>query len=223
VAKRKPVPAPAPAFEPYWIGNPASLMGGKLGRMLVAAQTFCGVRVVYRWANVDAQLGVRDRIIMDHELKNYPRLNLEESALQSALLELKLDMLNQGATPEAVQLFRGVVPLTDEELQEMATKLTKKTTAKAAPAAKATKAAPAAKAKTPKEPKAPAENRKYKHLVKRADIKTREGTWTAHMVDVVMGNKTTDDASAELATSKEYGDRKLDFGWCVKKGYIEFA
>lgn len=200
---------PAPDFEPYWINNPAAVTGGKFGRMLVAAKTFCGVRVVYRWVNIESEIGVRDRIIMDGDLRHYTRLNLEESALQSALLELKVDMLNQGASPEAVQLFNGIVPLTEQELQEMATKLTKKT---AAPA-KATKA-PAA-AKTPKAPKEAAEakedTRKIKVLMK--EHGAREGTKRADMLDTIYASKTVQEAV-------DAGVSKSDVSWAARAEYI---
>jgi hypothetical protein len=200
-----------PAFEPYWINNPAAVTGGKFGRLLVAAETFCGVLVVYRWLNVDSQIGVRDRVILDWELKNYSHLNLEQSACQSALLELKVDMLNQGASPEAVRLFNGIVPLTKQELNEMATKLTKKTTAeKKAPAAK-TKAAPKAKA-APAEAKS--DDRKIKILMK--DHGAREGTKRADMLDTIYGCKTVQEAV-------DAGVSKSDVSWAARAEYISVS
>ena len=49
----------------------------------------------------------------------------------------------------------------------------------------------------------------------------REGTWTNAMMKYITSSKTTDEAVAKLAKDKEYGDRKLDFNWAVKKGFIK--
>ena len=201
------------AKYPYVVTDPASMLGGRFGRLFVMAPTFCGARAVYRMPSVSSGLGVFDRVIHEQQLPLYGKQQHEEETLQSLLLELKQDMLDHGASPEAVQLVGAVSPFTKGELNTMAEKLTRK----AAP-----KAAKPAAPKAAKVAKAPQADRTYKHLVKRADIKAREGSWTAAMVDIIMAHKSTYAAKAALAADKTYGDRRVDFAWAEKKGYIAF-
>jgi hypothetical protein len=42
------------------------------------------------------------------------------------------------------------------------------------------------------------------------------------MVDAIMSNKSTDAAKAAIAAHPEFGDKRVDFGWAVKKEYIAF-
>lgn len=132
---KKPKP-----FKPYAAANPASVVGGKFGRVLVLAPSFCGVRAVERLCHMpDLQLGVRERYIPISQLPHYKPLDESKFPLQSLLDELKEDMLLHGATPEAVMLVGAVSPFNEKELEAMAKKLsTKKAPAKKAPA----KAAP---------------------------------------------------------------------------------
>lgn len=157
----------------------------------------------------------------------------ENTSLQSALTRIKKVMLSHGATAEAVEFVGALAPFSQEELEVMAAKLSKKPAAKAETKAKAAseKKAPAgkpkgnadalAKAREERAAKA-AENRKYKTLVKLKDLSLREGTWTEAMVQAILGNNTTDDAKAAVAKHSEFGDRKPDFSWVEKKGYISF-
>lgn len=202
---------------PYPVRNPASIMTGKFGRLWIVGTTFMGLRAVYRHPNIETQLGVLDRVIPAEQVRHFARIDLEESALQSLLLELKEDMLNHGASSLAVQWVGELSPFSKKELNTMADKLTKKAAGAAKPAAKG-----AAKPKAEKAEKAAPADKTYKHLVKpdAAIGGTREGTWTRRMVEIIMGTKSTAEARAALAKDKEYSDKSLDFGWAAKKGFI---
>lgn len=221
---------PTPAFEPYRVRDPfARVSGPWLGWWVVVGRTFCGLRVVGRKVYVEGTgiMGVTDAVILDHHAKHY---TVDENTSCQSLLEgIKKEALAHGATPLAVQWLGELSPFSEEELKTMAEKLKTKGADKKAPA-KADKAAPKSKGNPEalakaREARASAaqEDRKYKPLVKLADAKVREGTWTARMVEIILGNKTTQAAKDELAADKEYGDRRLDFGWAEKKGLIEFA
>lgn len=224
-------PAPAPAFEPYLVSDPYSLVRGPwLGKWLVLGPCALGaVRAVGRVPHMEGvSPGLVDRTIWEDHLRHYRRIDDEITTCQSILEGVKKEALEHGATPLAVQWLSEWITFDDKELTTMAEKLKTKAAkaAKAAPAEKPAKKGgnPEALAKA-REARASAaqEDRKYKTLVKRGDIKTREGTWTEAMVDIIMSNKTTDAAKAELADHKEFGERRLDFGWAEKKGYISFS
>lgn len=221
---------PAPTFEPYLVGDPYTLLRGPwLGKWLVLGPTFCGWRAVGRIAHHEgANVGVVERVIYDWNLRHYAPIRDENNTCQSILAGVKNEALAHGATPLAVQWLSEFITFEEKELSIMAEKLKTKGSTKPAKTADAAKPAkkggnPEALAKA-REARASAaqEDRKYKTLVKRADIKTREGTWTEAMVDIIMANKTTDAAKAELAEHAEFSERRLDFGWAEKKGYISF-
>lgn len=86
---------------------------------------------------------------------------------------------------------------------------------KATPAPKG-KATPAKAAKP-----APGADRTYKHGPKANDA--RVGTWRAAMLGVILAHTSTAKANAAQAKAREFSDRKLDFNWCAKEGYITFA
>lgn len=224
--RSKAPPAPA-AFEPYLVSDPFSMVRGPwLGKWLVLGPCALGaVRAVGRTVHMEGVgPGVVDRTIWASHLPNYRRVEDENFTCQSILEGVKKEALEHGATPLAVQWLNEWTPFTEQEMTIMAEKLkTKPAKAAAEKKAPAKKGNPEALAKA-REARASAaqEDRKYKTLVKRADIKTREGTWTEAMVDIIMSNKSTDAAKAELAAHKEYGDRRLDFSWAEKKGYISF-
>lgn len=197
-------------FEPCVAKDPASAIGAPFNRVFMLAPTFEGTLAVQRWANVDSLLGVRDRVIPNHLMKRY---TLEEIPLQSALEELKVQMLAEGATPEAVRLVGEHIPLSEKELSIMAAKLTKKTTApKATKAPKAEKAAKAPKAeKAPKE----ADTRKIKVLKK--DHGARDGSKTAERYDAIIASKTVDEAlSNDLI-------KMADINYAVKQGIVSLG
>ena len=216
--------ATAPTFDPVVVRDPYSMVGA---RWLIVGETFQGVKAVgYQPAHAPPMLGTVDRVIQAQHLPNYSEAP-ENSSLQSFVESLKALMVAHGASPLAVEWIGDISPFSEKELNIMADKLKTKTEKAAKPAAKspaprkgnpqALEMARAARASAAKE------NRKYKTLVKLSDIKLREGSWTATMVTVIMTNKTTDDAKAELAKDKQFGDRRLDFGWAEGKGYIEFV
>lgn len=218
-----------PGFVPCVARDPASAMGAPFNRVYMLAPTFQGTLAVQRWANVSSLLGVRDRVIPNSQIRLYTH---EDISLQSALSDLKKQMLTEGATPEAVRLVHEHSPFTEEELSTMANKLAKKT----APAKKAdaTKVAPKSTAKKdtakasakPKpegsSPVGTARNFKYKTLMtaKQAGEKLRDGSWTARMVDIIMSHKDAASAREALAADAEFNEKRLDFGWAIKKGFI---
>jgi hypothetical protein len=121
---KKPEP-----FQPYVASNPASVAGGKFARVYVLAPSFCGVRVVERLCHMPGlQPGVRERYIPAAQLPHYKPLPEQEFPLQSLIAELKVEMLQHGATPEAVMLVGAVSPFEEKELNIMAKKLTTKPT-----------------------------------------------------------------------------------------------
>lgn len=141
--------------------------------------------------------------------------------LSEVTADLKSKALICGATLEAIQLLAELTPLSKEEETTMANpKLSKK------PAA-------ATAAKAPKEKKAGAVGRvaaefDYK-VVKGAKNETREGTWTRHMIEVILAHTSTAEAraanaNAKGATSKgqKFSDKSLDFAWAKAQGFITF-
>lgn len=209
MARRKPAP-PATAFEPHAVRDPASLLGGRFGRLVVLARTFCGYRAVYRRPNVDSQVGVLDRVIFDWQFPLYPKINHEEISLQSILNELKEDMLAHGASPEAVMLVGGHSPFNEEELKVMATKLAAKSGTQK-PAAK--KAAAPAKPKAERKAKESAGPDERKITVLKKEHGARAGTQRATMLDAIYKSKTVDEAVKNGATSG-------DVAWAARSGYI---
>jgi DNA-binding protein H-NS len=184
------------------------------------APTFEGVLAVQQVVNIPSQLGVRDRVIPNWQIKNY---TLDENcSLQSALQELKVQMLTEGATSEAVRLVGEHITITEEEYKTMAEKLKTKT------GGPAKKPAAAAKNKEPDNEKTgsgrgrTAANFSYKNLMtpKEAAEKVRPGSWTARMVEIIMANKTAAAAREALANDPVYNDRRLDFKWAADKGFI---
>lgn len=213
-----------PGFVPCVARDPSSAIGEPFNRVYLLASTFQGVLAVQRWANVGSMVGVRDRTIPATQMKHY--VLRDDLALQSALDELKPQMLTEGATPEAVRLVHEHSPFTEEELSTMAEKLKTKTAAKAK-ADKPAKAAAAPKTAKPKGEGAvgTARDFKYKHEMtpKQAAEKVREGTWTGRMVEIIMSHKDAASAREELSKDKTYSDKRLDFGWAEKKGFITIA
>jgi DNA-binding protein H-NS len=184
------------------------------------APTFEGTLAVQRVVNIPSQLGVRDRIIPNWQMKNY---TLDENcSLQSALEELKVQMLTEGATPEAVRLVGEHITITEEEYNIMAEKLKTKTGTPAKKPAAATKGNAPAKEKTGSGRGRVAADFTYKHLMtpKEAAEKVRAGSWTGRMVEIIMSYKTSAAAREALANDAEYGDRRLDFKWAADKGFI---
>ena len=209
-------------FVPCVARDPASVVGGTFSRVFMLAPTFEGTLAVQRIVNINSQLGVRDRLIPNWQMKNYT--HDENCSLQSALEELKVQMLTEGATPEAVRLVGEHIPITEEEYRIMAEKLKTKT---ATPAKKP--AATPAKGKAPAKEKAEGTGRgraaadfSYKHAMtpKQAAEKVRAGSWTGRMVEIIMSHKTSAAAREALAADAEYSDRRLDFKWAADKGFI---
>lgn len=209
-------------MQPYFVQDPTSVVGGPTGRLLVTAPSFRAVRVVQRRLVVGTRYAVIDRVIMEADLSNFNKIPLENSSLQSALLELKQFMLNHGASPEAVQLFHGVMPFTTKELNIMATKLARKpaatkttAAAKKAPARKApakAKATPAKAKATPAE--AFEDTRKIKVLKK--EHGAREGTKRAAMLDSIYASKTAQEAL-------DAGVAKGEIAWAAREEYISLT
>lgn len=175
-----------------------------------------GMGVSALWQHKDLFDGARPAIVPD-----------ENTSLQSSIASIKKAMLDHGAVAEAVQLVGAIEPFSKGELSIMAEKLAKKAPAKAEAKKPAAGGKPKgntealAKARAERTAKA-AENRKYKHAVKLKDVSLREGSWTEFMVQTILSHNTTDEAKAEAAKSKEFGDKKLDFTWAANKGYITF-
>lgn len=212
-ASPKRASAPTDGFEPHVRRNPASVLGGTpFARVYVLARSFCGVRIVERWPAPGNLFGIRDRYVPDDQLVNYTP---EECALQSAIQELKVSMVAEGATPEAVILVGAVSPFEEEELNTMADKLKTKTSAKKpADKAKGDKAKGAAVPRS-------APDFKYKAGPNAKEVKGREGSWTARMIEIALANKDAASAREELAKDKTFGEKRMDFGWLEKKGVIE--
>lgn len=216
-------PKAAPGFQPHALRDPAGVLGGRFGRLLVLAPTFCGVRVVERVCNIETQLGVRDRLIMDWHLPNYPVLAPDEFPLQSLILELKEEMLLHGATPEAVQLVGAVAPFNEKELQIMADKLKTKTAAKK-PAAKAdtkAKIAPKKNADATKAARAVSDGKRAELYAKKIKVLNkshgaREGSNRANMLNVVLASKTVQEAVDGGATM-------VDVRFAEAQGFISLS
>lgn len=172
---------------------------------------------------------------------------LSAEGVEETLALLKKKAMLQGATPEAIRLFGALRPLTKEEEASMATnklqaadKAGLKEAAKQAPVGGKVNSKPkaeVAKGGTTEAPKrkgnaealakaraerGPAPNRKYTVVNKVNGA--REGSWTHHMVGVILKHKDTDSAKATLAADKsEHSGKKLDFKWAEDKGYIKLA
>lgn len=195
------------AFEGFMVVYQRPAMA-ELGRL--------GVGVVALWRHKDDVEGARPDFAP-----------LENTSLQSAVTSIKKAMLDHGASAESIELIGAIEPFSEGELSIMADKLAKKTPPKADAKKPAAGGKPKgntealAKARAEKTAKA-AENRKYKTTAKLKDIKLRPDSWTERMVTIIMSNNTTDDARAELAKDKTFSDKKLDFTWAEKKGYIAF-
>lgn len=219
-------------FQPSVCRNPATVAQGSLnGLVFMLAPTFQGTLAVERRLLTANMLGVFDRVIANGSMHLYTIADGID--LHSALIQLKEVMLTEGATPEAVRLVGEHIPISKKEYDIMAEKLTKKTTAAAKkPAATAAaKAAPKTKAKAEGEGSggSTAQDFKYKKEMtqKQAAEKTREGTWTARMVEIALNNTDSAAARAELAGDAKFGDKsekpkRMDFGWLKKQGFISY-
>lgn len=151
-----------------------------------------------------------------------------DQPVAEVLAAMKDKALQTGATLEAIQLLKGLVPLSKDEEDTMAqagTKLSRK--------AQKEEAAPEPKAKSGRKgnPEAlakaraargsdEAKNKPYKVLAK--ENPAREGSWTYAMLEHILGASDTDGAKASLAKDRTYKEKRLDFGWAAKKGYIKF-
>jgi DNA-binding protein HU-beta len=186
------------------------------------APTFEGTLSVQRWPNVSGMLGVRDRIIASHQMKHY---SLEDIPLQSALEELKPQMLAEGATNEAVRLVSEFIEFTTEELRIMAEKLKtkaapKKAAAKA-PAKKAETKTPAKKAGDTTKAREAAEGKRAELYAKKIkvlnkDHGAREGSNRANMLNIVLKAKTVGEAI-------EGGATMVDVRFAESKGFISLS
>lgn len=195
---------------------------------------------------IEYQIGISQVTVFAAKKDDFPRRYAYAGCdgLKQEVAELRRRALSSGATLEAIQLLGQLTPITKLEEATMAdTKLSRKTAdtagLKAAAKTAPVKGKPTAKVATTEAPKRKGnpealakarearkngvvENRKYKVLVKRGDVKVREGSWTEAMVGHILANKDTDSANAALKGDRPYKDRKLDFSWAAKKGYIEF-
>lgn len=94
---------------------------------------------------------------------------------------------------------------------------------KAKPANKADAVQVKGKAKADTKAAAPKGDRKYKVVVKLADISLRPDTWTKVMVETALANASTEAANAALKKDRKFGDRKIDWKWLSDvRGYIKF-
>lgn len=227
MARRKAAPA-QPVFQPRVVINPTCPLGGKFSRLLIAAQSFCGVRAVECRATMPSQLGVVDRFIPAwqlHAFRDPPEG--AETSLQSALTGLKTDAVLHGASPEAVMLLGALSPFSEEELEVMADKLKTKTSAakKPAAAAKTPAKAPAAKGKGNPEALAKAREasdgkraavRAMKITVLNKDHGARAGSNRATRLDIVLKAKTVEAAL-------ENGADMVDVRFAEKQGFIKLS
>lgn len=116
-------------------------------------------------------LAVRDRLILNSQLRSYSPLDPKEFPLQSVIADLKRDMLLHGATPEAVCLVGAVSPFTKKELNTMAEKLKKAATKK--PATK--KAAAPKKEKAAASPRSAFDDKAKITLTDKGEAKLKKG------------------------------------------------
>lgn len=234
-------------FTPFVVSNPYRVGAGPRPIAIVGQEIGDG------YFCVEYQLGVQQLVMFvakQHEIGGrYVRLN-ESVATHAA--ELKALGLKYGATLEAIQVLGLVTALTKLEESQMASaKLAKpagpqpaalKEAAKAAPVAAkgkaAAKPAPAAKAAPAAKPKGNPEalakgraaaaeargaNKEYKILVD--ENPGREGSWTQFMMSCILGATDTDGAKKLQSKTRveEFKEKRLDFGWAVKKEYIAWA
>lgn len=61
----------------------------------------------------------------------------------------------------------------------------------------------------------------YTVLNPHARLNHKSGTWTAAMVGVALNHTNTATADADMAGHVKYSDRKIDWNWLTKVGYIE--
>lgn len=80
---------------------------------------------------------------------------------------------------------------------------------------------------TPATPRAPAARRTRRgrnqyYTVTGKRNATRSGTWTHYMINAILGYTSTWDAERFHATCEnaKFRDKRLDFGWAAKEGYI---
>lgn len=128
-------------FKPYAIRD---LFGTVKMERVVCAETFGGVRVIYRPLVMPGLgFGVMDTSILDHRLPDgvHPHYERSNKPLHSILASIKESLLLHGGTPEAVRLLLELMPLTTKELTMAKEKLAGKAApVKAAAEPKSTKA-----------------------------------------------------------------------------------
>lgn len=211
--------------NPFRVGagpRPVSVAASEIGDGFMCVEFQLGIGVVTSFGAMKHDFGGR-----------YVTLPEDPKTL---IAELKAQALQRGATLEAIMLLGQLTPLSKQETLTMTqAKLQKPAGPDKETLAKASKAAPKSgkAAEAPKrrgnpealakarEQKGPAPDRTYK-AVKGKENTAREGTWTATMLEIILDNTSTDDAKAALKKNREFGDRKLDFTWAEKQGYIKF-
>lgn len=221
-------------FEPFVGFNPYRQGAGPSPTFVVALQVGDG------YFCVEFQLGISQVIVFSAKVSDFPgRYQKLDAPLGEHVRTLTKLAKEHGATLEAIQLLGVLTPLTKEDENTMATtKLSRKdgdkeglkAAAKTAPVGGKAAAAPKAPTirkgnadalKKARESKGPAPDRAYKVLKK--ENAGREGSWTQFMIETIQAHTSTDDAKAACAKSKEFGDKKLDFGWAEKQGYIKLS
>lgn len=216
MAKRKTVPA----FTPYEVRDPASVIGG---RLLIVGTTFCGVRAVgYNRAYMPgSMLGVTERVIPDEQTAQYHEIHDENSSLQSIFSRIKEQMLTHGASRLAVQWVHDLEPFDEKELKIMAEKLKSKKTKPVGGGGKlaegkAKKGNPEAlaKARAARAENAGPDTRKIKVLKKPHGA--REGTKRAELLDTIYSSKTVEEAV-------NAGVSKSDVSWAAREEYISLS
>lgn len=173
------------------------------------------------YLGIEYQLGLSQVVLCVAKKGNFPHFyNITQDDLSETIADLKSKAISGGATLEAIQLLKELTELTTAEEAEMANP-------KAAAAAKNVKLAKKAEPKAAAEPKTSngagrtAAEFDYK-VVKGAENKAREGTWTHHMVETIMAHSSAADARAANSKSKDYSEKSLDFAWAKSKGYITY-
>lgn len=219
-------------FSPFVGFNSFRYGAGPTAKFLAAAE------IGDSYLCVEYQLGIDQVVTFAAKKDNFGSAfaKLDESTTDYAH-ELRRHALKSGATLEAIQLLRGIIPLTTiEEAVMAAAKLSRQTADKEAlkTAAKANpvsgkKPTPAAEPPTKRKgnvealakaraARGPTPDRTYKATKK--ENGGREGTWTQRMIEIAQSNASTDDAKVELSKDKEHGERKIDWTWLEKQGYI---
>jgi hypothetical protein len=81
-----------------------------------------------------------------------------------------------------------------------------------------------AKAAEPKgaKNKAPSSGADFTYKVTGNAADRKPGTWTRHMLDVIIAHTSTAAAKAAHVKSGQYSDKKLHFSWARDKGYISY-